>query len=103
MEGFFMQSDLPHARQQSDLEEYDGLLSILPPVIARKDIERLLGGIISRGHLANLDYKGEGPPRIEVGRHVGYLRGPFVEWLKERYARRKPAKMPARSRNHALD
>ena len=98
-----MQSDLPHNHPSLEADSYDELLSILPPVIPRKDIERLLGGTISRGHLANLDCKGEGPPKIQIGRHVGYLRGPFITWLKERYARRQPTKMPKRSHGHALD
>jgi len=98
-----MQLKASCGHQTEAQDNYDNLLAILPPVIPRKDIERLLGGIISRGHLANLDYKGEGPPKIQVGRNVGYLRGPFVAWLKERYARRQPVKLPKRSHDHALD
>lgn len=98
-----MQSDIIPEHFPSEQDNYDDLLSILPPVIARKDIERLLGGIISRGHLANLDYRGEGPPQIQIGRHVGYLRGPFVAWLRERHMKRRPAQKSMKSRNHALD
>jgi len=97
-----MTLDTP-AVQNEEIRHYDELLSILPPVIPRKDIERLLGGIISRGHLANLDSAGLGPPRIEVGRHVGYLRGPFVEWLKQRHVKRRPPQKTRKGRNHALD
>lgn len=89
--------------QREEIRRYDELLSILPPVIPRKDIERLLGGIISRGHLANLDCIGEGPPRIEIGKHVGYLRGPFVEWLKQRHTKRHAPKRKRRSVSDALD
>ena len=89
--------------QNEEIRHYDELLSILPPVIPRKDIERLLGGIISREHLANLDCIGQGPPRIEIGKHVGYLRGPFVEWLKQRHIMRHAPKSKRRSRNHVLD
>ena len=89
--------------QSTEQFNYDDLLAVLPPVIPRKDIERLLGGIITRGHLANLDYLGEGPPRIEVGKHVGYLRGPFVEWLKQRHAQRHTLKQKRRSIKNALD
>jgi hypothetical protein len=60
------------------------LLNTLPPMIARKDIDRYLGGIISKGYLANLDSKGEGPPKIKIGKNVGYLRRPLVEWLASR-------------------
>lgn len=103
MEGSFMSSDSPHAHGHSYLGGFDDLLSVLPPVVARKDIERLLGGTISRGHLANLDSAGEGPPRIEIGRHVAYLREPFVEWLKQRHAKRHVPKPKRRSINGALD
>ena len=37
------------------------LLSKLPPTIARKDVERQLGGIITPKTLANADSSGEGP------------------------------------------
>lgn len=60
------------------------LLKTLPPMIARKDIDRYLGGIISKGYLANLDSKGEGPPKVKIGKNVGYLRRPLVEWLAAR-------------------
>lgn len=60
------------------------LLNTLPPMIARKDIDRYLGGIISKGYLANLDSKGEGPPKVKIGKNVGYLRRPLVEWLAAR-------------------
>lgn len=66
---------------QVDLAE---LLSTLPSIIARKDIDRYLGGIIFKGYLANLDSKGEGPPKIKIGKNVGYLRRPLVEWLASR-------------------
>lgn len=66
---------------QVDLTE---LLNTLPPMIARKDIDRYPGGIISKGYLANLDSKGEGPPKVKIGKNVGYLRRPLVEWLAAR-------------------
>jgi hypothetical protein len=57
----------------------------LPVIFGRTEIRRLLGGVLSPGHLANLDSRGEGPPRIRIGaRRVGYQRGPFIEWLKAR-------------------
>ena len=87
----------------SEQDNYDALLSILPPVIARKDIERLLGGTISRGHLANLDWKGEGPPKIQIGRYVSYLRGPFLAWLKERHIKQHPIKKRQKASRHVLD
>lgn len=96
-------SEFNNQPTQSRHFDYDELLSILPPIFPRKDIERLLGNCISRGHLANLDWKGEGPPRIQIGRHVGYLRGPFVEWLKERHNKQQPIKKKKKALHHALD
>ncbi len=86
-------------KELAPTSSFDELVHILPPIIPRKDIEKLLGGIISRGHLANLDCIGQGPPRINIGKHVGYLRTPFIEWLKTR-GQKHPAK---RSKGHALD
>ncbi|TVM14162.1 hypothetical protein DPQ33_17775 [Oceanidesulfovibrio indonesiensis] len=60
------------------------LLNSLPPIVARSDIEKHLGGIISRGYLENLDSEGKGPRRIRVGKRVGYLREDLVEWLEKR-------------------
>jgi len=64
-----------------DLSE---LLKTLPPVIPRKDIDRYLGGLVSKGYLANLDSQGKGPRRFVAGRHVAYLRSDLVEWLSRR-------------------
>lgn len=68
-------------KKEDDLSE---LLQTLPPLISRKDIDRYLGGIISRGYLANLQSMGEGPPSVKIGRNVAYLRAPFVAWLVSR-------------------
>lgn len=56
----------------------------LPPVIARTEVPRLLGGLISAGRLANLDSEGKGPRRITLGRKVGYLRSDFIQWMRSR-------------------
>lgn len=56
----------------------------IPPMFGRDEVKRLFGGLIAPGHLANLDCIGEGPPRIRIGRRVGYLREPFLEWLGRR-------------------
>jgi hypothetical protein len=67
----------PHA----DLSE---LLKTLPPVVPRKDIDRYLGGLVSKGYLANLDSQGKGPRKFRCGRNIGYLRADLVEWLSSR-------------------
>lgn len=56
----------------------------LPIVIARSEVPRLLGNLISAGRLANLDSEGSGPPKVRLGRKVGYLRGPFIAWMRAR-------------------
>ena len=74
----------------------ENLLKSLPPVIARTEVPRLLGGIISAGHLANLDCIGEGPPRIRVGRKVAYEREAFLAWLAPRLKPEAPKPRRAR-------
>lgn len=57
----------------------------LPPVIARKDVGRILGGVIAPKTLANLDSLGEGPAgRFRVGRTVAYRTADLLSWLQER-------------------
>lgn len=54
----------------------------LPPVIARKDVERFLGGIVTRKTLANADARGQGPQdAYAVGRSVVYRRESLLEYL----------------------
>lgn len=62
----------------------ESLLTTLPPVIARNQIGFYLGGLLSRGHMQNLDSEGKGPRRIKIGKRCGYLREDLVEWLKGR-------------------
>jgi hypothetical protein len=53
-------------------------------IVARTEVGRFSGGILSPGYLANLDSIGEGPPRIRVGRKVGYPVSGLVEWMRRR-------------------
>ena len=66
-----------------DLSE---LRRTLPPFIARKKIEQYLGGIYSAAYKANLDStkRNEGPPKVKIGRNVGYLRDSLIDWLEAR-------------------
>ncbi len=52
--------------------------------VARSEVGRFTGGIVSPKSLANLDSLGEGPPRIKCGRRVAYQAIDLVEFLKER-------------------
>lgn len=64
--------------------QFANLLTNLPPIIARHDIGKYLGGLVSKGYLQNLDSEGRGPQRIKIGRKVGYTREALVEWLVSR-------------------
>ncbi len=54
-------------------------------MVARTEIERFTGGIISEKYLANLDSQGKGPEgRIRVGRKIAYPVDRLIEWLASR-------------------
>ena len=53
--------------------------------VARHEIDRFTGGIISSKYIANLDSQGKGPAgRVRVGRKVAYPVAEVVRWLEER-------------------
>jgi len=53
--------------------------------VARTEIEKFTGGMISDKYLANLDSAGKGPAgRIRCGRKVAYPVNEFVKWLEAR-------------------
>jgi hypothetical protein len=53
--------------------------------VARSQVSRFTGGLISPGTLANLDCKGLGPDgRVRVGKKVAYEVHALVRWLEER-------------------
>ena len=66
--------------------DLSALHSKLPPVIAREQVPKLLGGVISSKTLANLDSEGKGPKRIRVGRKVAYITEDLLHWLEARTA-----------------
>lgn len=53
-------------------------------VVARTQIERFTGGLLSCKYLANLDSSGQGPARVTCGRKVGYPTKDLVAWLRDR-------------------
>ena len=56
----------------------------LPPIIARKDVGRLLGGVIAPKTLANRDALGIGPKaRFNVGRTVCYETASLLDLVQE--------------------
>jgi len=62
------------------------LTANLPPVIARKEVGRFLGGIVARQTLSNADAVGLGPDvAYRVGRAVTYRTESLVKWVVERF------------------
>jgi hypothetical protein len=54
-------------------------------VVARDRIEEFTGGLITAGTMANIDSRGDGPPRFNMGpRKVGYPVKQLVSWLEAR-------------------
>ena len=53
------------------------LLTALPPIVQRKNIEKHLDGFISRGYMANLDNQGRGP------KLWGYALGAMLDAMEE--------------------
>ncbi len=62
------------------------LVASLPPVIARKDVRRFLGGVVSPQTLSNADAAGVGPAvAYRVGRTVIYRTESLAKWVVERF------------------
>ena len=54
------------------------------PVVARERVGEFSGGALTAGTMANHDSKGEGPPRLRLGRKIVYPVVELVEWMKAR-------------------
>lgn len=62
------------------------LMASLPAILAREDIEKHLGGAVSRQTMAKADSEGNGPDgAFTLGRKVVYRTDKLVPWLIERY------------------
>jgi len=63
------------------------MLPKLPPVIARKEVPRFLGGVVSSQTLSNADASGEGPEKAFRlgGKYVVYRTEALVHWLVSHY------------------
>jgi len=55
-------------------------------IVARGEIGRFTGGLISPGAMANYDSRGEGPSRIRIGARVAYPVDGLIKWLETRLA-----------------
>lgn len=66
----------------------------LPPYIARKQIEKCLGGVIANQSLSNADTAGEGPEiAYRVGRNIVYNTETLLVWIVNRYGVEKVEKI----------
>ncbi len=71
--------------QLPELKVLGSLLEQLPPMLARKRVEHVLGGAVSERTLANADSRGRGPRgRFYVGRTVVYPTIYLLEWLEKK-------------------
>ena len=63
-------------------EFVDDMLDKLPPVIARHQVDRFLGGLVSPFTVKNADLAGTGPEVAwRVGNKVAYKTDSLVGWL----------------------
>jgi hypothetical protein len=72
------------SRMGVDMNRWAEILKDAPEVIARVKVPGLLGGLIAKGTLQNLDSEGRGPRRIFLGKRVGYAKQDLIAWLNER-------------------
>jgi hypothetical protein len=53
--------------------------------VARQEVDRFTGGVVSEKYLANLDSRGLGvKDRVRVGRKIAYPVDSLVSWLESR-------------------
>lgn len=62
-------------------------------VVTRSRVAELTGGILAPGTMANLDSRGEGPPKVNIGRKSAYPLDQFIEWFKA-YIRQRAVSVP---------
>lgn len=53
-------------------------------LVAREQIATFTGGLYSPAYMANVDSRGEGPPRIKIGAKVAYSVDSLISWLEKR-------------------
>lgn len=79
---------------------YEHILAGLPPVIARHDVPRLLGGLVSHSTLTKEDSLGTGPLAFRLGGHtqagavsergkVFYKAGDLLDWVFTKWGVKK--------------
>lgn len=56
-------------------------------MVARTEISKFTGGLITTGYLANLDNRGLGPAtRVRMGKKVVYRVDDFINWMRTHFA-----------------
>lgn len=77
------QADSASGALTPDEKEFaDAMLDKLPPVIARHQIDKFLGGLVSPFTVKNADLAGTGPEIAwRVGNKVAYKTDSLVTWL----------------------
>lgn len=53
-------------------------------IVARTELERFSGGLLSGKYIANLDSLGVGPPRGRCGRKIYYPVDSLIKWMLKR-------------------
>jgi len=54
-------------------------------IVARQEIKRFTGGVLSEKYLANLDCQGIGPEnRFKIGGKIAYPVDSLITWLEKR-------------------
>ena len=53
-------------------------------VVARTEVDKFSGGLMTSKYMANLDSAKQGPARVRCGRKVIYPVQSLVRWLRER-------------------
>ena len=76
-----------------DLNEHFILLKRSWPstLVARSEVGRFSGGVVSPHYIANMDCRGLGPvERIRIGRKIAYPVESLVDWLKKKSTKLGP-------------
>lgn len=85
--GTYVGTDVEKRKEVKTIADFSflSLLPKLPPTIARKSINTVLGGVISSKALANADSRGEGPDvKLKCGKTVFYETESLLKWLDSR-------------------
>ena len=82
---------------ETECEFVQTFMETLPPYIARKHIEKCLGGVIANQSVSNADATGEGPEiAYKVGRNIVYNTETLLVWIVKRYGVEKVEKIQQR-------